>query len=1016
MTPPSISPAAQAPTAGVIGRKIAVPALPHRFVERPRLERLLAELVARKRVVIVTASAGSGKTTAVVGVSRGLAGAVAWLTVDRSDAAPGRLVTYLEAALGLVRPHVIGTGTGALTARLPHAEAAGLLAEAIGAAPTTLVLDELERLGNSPEAWAVIEALLRYAPEETSLVLISRRDVPTALCALPSPQDVAVVGDAEVAFTADEAGRALARVGKHDIDARAAVRSTAGWVTGVLFEAWRSAEHVTGQGGETDPLYDYLASQILGQLSDEERAFLVDTSLFDEVTVSRAEALGWTEAERLLRSLRPVHLPATWDAERRSVRCHSYFREYLLACLERRGEDAVRALRVGYARRLVDEGQDEEAVEELFRAGAAEAAMAPAARTIVAIVERFDLQVAERWLAALAQVGGRPSWPLVTAELMIAIAEDQVERGERIADRLAAQGLREEYARSSERAGWLMAWCYLHTARATDIEQVLAASPPGPSADAVRYAMQALTDVSSGDPPVAPPVQGGPLDALIFIADYCLGRLAELSEVPESPWVEAVKLPWRIAALRALGHTERALALLERARTSDVAGTTLLVCAAGELLIDAGTRDEAKRAIDEGRRRASAAGSLAFQGLSRLVEAKLALRIDRDPACAEAVLDDPICRRAAEAFRFFGELADTWRGLTRLQQDHDADAVGHLRRAVESMVRGDRILELPSAAVYLAEGLWRTGDDSGADQAADLALDAARRQGSNHLLLQALADVPGVASRRIDAEPAGDSSWRELGRALIVQGALPPAAVTARVLLHEFGRRALMVDGDEVRPRIAKSYELLAYLATRPNRRADRDGLLDVLFDGRRDGSSRAYLRQAIHWLRQVLPEGAVAVEDGVVRLGDGIAIATESLRFEHRLAEAARLRGGVRLRVTMEALEAYDQGPYLPGQRAMWADDREAQLAEQATEARYQAALLVFGAARYDDARRLVDQVLASDPLREAAWRLSMRMAHALGDEDAVIRAFHDCEVALGHLDALPSQETRLLLKRLRR
>jgi len=71
------------------------------------------------------------------------------------------------------------------------------------------------------------------------------------------------------------------------------------------------------------------------------------------------------------------------------------------------------------------------------------------------------------------------------------------------------------------------------------------------------------------------------------------------------------------------------------------------------------------------------------------------------------------------------------------------------------MVRGDRILELPTAAVYLAEAYWRAGDEDASDQAADLALDAAQRQGSNHLLLQALDDVPAVPTRRLDAEPCG---------------------------------------------------------------------------------------------------------------------------------------------------------------------------------------------------------------------------------------------------------------------
>src|SRR5439155_452551 len=116
------------------------------------------------------------------------------------------------------------------------------------------------------------------------------------------------------------------------------------------------------------------------------------------------------------------------------------------------------------------------------------------------------------------------------------------------------------------------------------------------------------------------------------------------------------------------------------------------------------------------------------------------------------------------------EWLDTWYGLALLLEADDAAALARLRKAVESMVAGDRILELPTAAVYLAEAEWRAGDEEAADRAADRALDAARRQGSNHLLLQALADFPAVVSRRIDAEPGADSAWHELGRALIAQG------------------------------------------------------------------------------------------------------------------------------------------------------------------------------------------------------------------------------------------------------
>jgi DNA-binding SARP family transcriptional activator len=332
------------------------------------------------------------------------------------------------------------------------------------------------------------------------------------------------------------------------------------------------------------------------------------------------------------------------------------------------------------------------------------------------------------------------------------------------------------------------------------------------------------------------------------------------------------------------------------------------------------------------------------------------------------------------------------------------------------MTRSDHLIELPAAAVYLAEAEWRAGDEEAADRAADLALETARRQGSNHLLLQALADLPAVASRRLDAEPAADSPWHELGRALVAQGVAVTSPIRASVRLFEFGGARILVDDEEVRPRIAKTYELLAYLASRPRPRAERAELLAALFDGRTDASTRAYLRQAVRWLRQVLPEGAVHVEEGRVSLTDEVLVTSESTRFEAELAEAARMRGADRLRATRAALEVLERGDYLPGAGSHWVDERRRHLADLAADARYEAAELAFTEGLLDQAKELTGQVLAADPYREAAWRLSMRLAAALGDEHGVIRAYRRCEEALAAIGAEPAATTRQLLERLRR
>jgi two-component SAPR family response regulator len=152
------------------------------------------------------------------------------------------------------------------------------------------------------------------------------------------------------------------------------------------------------------------------------------------------------------------------------------------------------------------------------------------------------------------------------------------------------------------------------------------------------------------------------------------------------------------------------------------------------------------------------------------------------------------------------------------------------------------------------------------------------------------------------------------------------------------------------------------------------------------------------------------------VRVGDEVAISSESMRFETQLAEAARLQGADRIAATLAALAIFDRGEYLPGGRSDWADGRQQELADLATDARYEAAELALAAGDYSQAQSLSAAVLVADPFREAAWRLVMRIADALGDEKSVVRAYHDCERSLGELGTTPSPTTRQLLERLRR
>ena len=1009
--------AAGTEVAGIIRSKLRPLTLPDSVTPRPRVERLLRDLLECKQMVVVCAAAGSGKTTAVAGACAGLGRPVAWLTLDHSETAAGRLVTYMEAALSEVVAHTEGVVRHALSAGVSHPEAAGLLAESLADTRAVLVLDDVERLGRAADPWRTLEMFLRYLPAGATAVLLSRHEIPTDLFRHPAHHVIGLLDDRVLAFTVDEAAVALARAGLHAEEAEAAVAATDGWVTGVLFGTGASAEPRFGLGGESEPLYEYLSSQILSQLDADDRDFLVATSVLEEVDPARAAAIGLTGCGERLSSLRSVHLPVTWQHTGLRMRCHACFHEYLQSQLARLDTRTVRDLRLAHARLLIHERRDEDAVEECLRAGVPEAALEPAMRAIKRVVDRLDVAVAERWVHALMPVAPPGASPLVTAQLMVAMARTDVREAVRIADRLAELGERARWARAEPRDAWMMTWGYIHAGRFDEVDEILAEVPGGPELQGVRYAMGAMHDPPERDHGDDPELLNGSVDALIFAGSYAHGRLAPLTEKAPSQWLESLERPWRIGALRALGRTREALSQLEQALEAPSPAIPLLAQTGPELLIDAGRREAAATMLEQGRRAAAVAGSVVFQSLNRIIEAKLALRLDRDPERARRALQTPECRRGARAMRFVGELWEMWMGCALLMEERNDEALVHLQRSVDGMRSGNRFLELPTALCYLAEAAGRAGDEILADSSGDDAIAAAAAQGSNHLALQALSDFPTVGVRRRE-KPAGlDDRWEGVLRAVAVQSVAGPAVAHPLVEIVEFGRHGLRVDGAPAKARLSKTYELLSYLMTVPGRCVHRDDLHAVLFGERRDKSSRAYLRGAIQGLRAVLPSGFVEIrDDGMIAIVDGARIQAESIEFESRVAEAARRRGSERLADTIDALAIYDRGSYLDGVKALWADDRGVHLFALATEARHQVALLAFGAGRFGQARELAERVIADDPVRESAWRLRMRTAAAMGNDSEVLAAYAGCADVLAALDLEPSATTNELLARLRR
>ena len=991
----------------LIEAKFALPVLSERLVARPRLDAALARLLDEHRVVGVWATAGAGKTTTVRQALGALDLPVAWLTLDPADRAPGHLLVYLQAAIRAALPETPATATDALAAGVLHPEAAGILAHGVPHRRAALVIDELERIAGSPPALAVVASLIRYLHADMRVVLIGRVEVELEDLARLGYGAVGRLGEEQLAFDAGEAAGALAIHGLEDADPHSVVRATGGWVTGVLFESWRSREHVGGSGGEADPLAGYLAAEILDGLDAAERDFLVETSLFAEVDAHRAEAVGTENAAEMLARIRRRHLPVTWREGGTVLRCHPRFREYLRSLLDRRDPARTRELRRRYGLVLGTEGRHEEAVEELLGAGCVADAMASAEHALAAAIGRLDLDLAQSWLDRFAAAGMWSAPGLLRAQLVVSIAREEFKRAVEAADALRAldslDGPEVEHR-------VLAAWGYWHVGRIEDTRALLADAPPGHVGDVMRY----LCSLLDPDPPAAiPQLAGGPLDALLLRIHFVRGRLADVRDAPVSEWTPAATE--RATAYRALGDLERTRRMLDSG-AGRLPNIRFEATVGPELLMDLGEEELAREALVRGRARIVSSGSLVFEVVSRILAAKLELRLRRDADTALTILHGIEATGLARRYVYLSEQIDTWLGCALLMRERDDEAHEVLTAAVASMRRADRVLELPTAAVYLAEAQWRTGAPDAAEASTDLALEAAVRQGSKHLLRQALADFPAVLARRLDAEEAADGPWHDLARSLAAWPAVGRRPLRAALHLRDLGPPEVVVGGEVRRARIAKSCALLAYLV-HARGRATREELIDGLFDGRADDSTGAYLRQAVHGLRLLLPEPITLLREGDVFVLDGWSLVeTDTMLLEARLAGASAQLGARRLEATLAAVEEHATIRYLEGVESAWVAERRQQLAAMLVEARIETAVAALETSRFDVAQTVLEAVLAEQPYREQAWRLLMRVAAAQGREDHVVELYRRCEAALHELGLAPARSTRLLVEGLRR
>ena len=343
----------------IVLTKIVPPVIGKLAVERRRLLAIL-DTAATRRLILLKAPAGYGKTTLAAAWCHRLrltGAVVAWLSLDADDNEPGTFAYHLAKAI-----ESASAGLGRDAIELLHASSLipprNVLSALVNAATESdseifVLLDDCHVIADR-RCHDLIMFLLRYAPSNLHLVILTRTEPCLPLSRLRLEDDIAEIDASLLHFDLNETRQFLGSDLCNSLKATGIAElhaATEGWPAALhlarisLRNSPDPVAHVRTISGTTRKISEYL-EDTLNSLPEEIVDFLLQTSILNQMNGALCEAVTGVHQSGILLARLEHHqfLLIPLDEAGSWYRYHHLMRDFLTDRLHARMSEQVAEL------------------------------------------------------------------------------------------------------------------------------------------------------------------------------------------------------------------------------------------------------------------------------------------------------------------------------------------------------------------------------------------------------------------------------------------------------------------------------------------------------------------------------------------------------------------------------------------------------------------------------------------------------------------------------------------------